>query len=107
MSVPLDVIAHVCELPAEMRPLLLVMQFATVSHAPHHTWPVEQQWPALQAPEHTVVQPPQWFLSMLSSTHAPLHSDVPPKHWRPHVPTPFFGEQNWPLGHAVPQPLQF
>jgi hypothetical protein len=58
-------------------------------------------------PEHTVEQLPQWFLSMFSSTQALPQSDVPPKHCKPHVPTLFTGEQNWPLGHGVLQPPQF
>ena len=62
-----------------------------------------QQWPALQTPEHVVEQLPQWFLSMFSSTHAPLQSEVPPMQTMPHAPS----EQNWPFGHAFPQPLQF
>ena len=53
-------------------------------------------------PEHVVEQLPQWFLSICSSTHAPLQREVPPMQTMPHWPC----EQNWPFGHLTPQPLQ-
>src|SRR5678816_4065258 len=74
LSLPLDAIAHVCDSPPAMRPKLFVMQFAIESHWPHQTWPAPQQCPELQTPVHTVVQLPQWFLSMDSSTQTPPQS---------------------------------
>jgi hypothetical protein len=78
------------------------MQFWIVSQPPQYIWPLLQQWPALHVPLHVLPQPPQFALSMASSTHLPEQSDVPPAQRIPHLPA----WQNWPLGHVRPQPLQ-
>jgi hypothetical protein len=83
-------------------PPVFTVQFVIVSQLPQYTWPLLQQWPALHEPLHVEAQPPQFALSMLSSTHLPEQSEVPPMQTMPHWPC----EQNWPFGHAFPQPLQ-
>src|SRR5262249_5207860 len=59
-------------------------------------------WPLTHVPLHAWLQPPQWSVSLATSTHAPPHN-IWPAAEQPQLPP----LQTEPAGHALPQSPQW